>query len=200
MGSRIMHLAIGEIINKKYQLGDAFLMGSIAPDVNKNERTPKELTHFMEKRADGEHDMFPDRFLEEYSNTLDAFKSGYYLHLISDEYWLKNVYRILIVDSMQDRDEILPLYYDDFSFYNSFLINKFNLTSIKASADIHTGVKEISDRALADIVNDLDSDFADKTTMTEPNIIAPEMILNYINTCVAIFDRAVSGGKIILSN
>ncbi|MHC9533434.1 hypothetical protein ACVPPR_08510 [Dellaglioa sp. L3N] len=184
MGSRMMHYAIANHISNQTNLGLDFLIGSIAPDVNKNSKTPKELTHFMKIRADGEHDMFPDIFLSEYGKELSPFKLGYYLHLISDEIWLKTIYKRVILENKTDtKDQALKKFYLDFHFFNRKLIEKYQLKPIGNVPSIVTGVTEIVDADIPEIINDLNSDFLDKSQMTVSQIISKKAIDDYIETC-----------------
>lgn len=177
MGSRIMHLSIAQVINNKHGFGNDFLIGSITPDVNKNSRTPKELTHFMVKREDGEHDMFPNMFLEEYGTCLNTFQLGYYLHLISDDIWLKTVYKKYILENMSySKDEALRRFYLDFHYYNGILIKQYKLVILKNNKYLSTGVNEIIDRDISEIIEDF------------PGLLKKEDVEQYINVCVKEFE------------
>ncbi|MDO1604805.1 hypothetical protein Q2T76_01915 [Lactobacillus sp. YT155] len=190
MGSRIMHYAIATIINNNYQLGNDFLIGSIVPDSNKNSNTPKELTHFMKKRPDGEHDMFPEKFLEEYQDNLDPFKQGYYLHLISDDIWLKTIFKDYILEhNHYDKSTALQLLYADYHYFNQVLIKKYQLSQLTIGNFTTSGVKEIADEDVPEIINDLNADFQDYSDKKSPGLLSLDCIDEYINECVEQFEK-----------
>ncbi|QFP79358.1 hypothetical protein [Latilactobacillus graminis] len=189
MGSRIMHYAIASILEKKYGFDNNFLIGSIAPDINKNSKTPKELTHFMKVRSDGEHDMFPEDFIKEYGNSIDSFKQGYYLHLISDNIWLNMIYKKYVLNNSNDEKRIaLEKFYKDFHYFNQRIITQYNLKPLKISHTVISHINEINDDDLPLIIKDLNLDFTDFSTQKSPYLLSIEDIDRYINTCVHSFD------------
>lgn len=180
---------MGKIIAKEFNFGKEFLLGTIAPDVNKNSKTPKELTHFMVKREDGEHDMFPKRFLEKYGPTLTEFELGYYLHLISDNLWLNTVYKNNILKvSVEKRPEQLEMFYSDFVTLNKILIDKYQLAPLCNVKSFKTKVDEVIDSDLINIENDLNNDFIYKQENDkELKLLRISDIINYIEVSVQEF-------------
>lgn len=66
MGSRMMHFAIGTLIQQRHELSDDFLLGAIAPDVQKNMNVPKDASHFIDRDASGRGSVNLIRFEETY--------------------------------------------------------------------------------------------------------------------------------------
>lgn len=188
MGSRIMHYSIATIINNELNLDQNFLIGSISPDINKNSKTPKELTHFMTKNSDGEHDIHLDKFIKKYNSHLNSFQLGYYLHLISDDIWLKTIYKENILENKKyTKDAALQLLYSDFHKLNSMLINNYGLKELSLNATIRTGISEVIDADIPEIVFDLNSDFKDSNTTNKLDLLKYDDIVKYINTCISFF-------------
>ena len=196
MGSRIMHYAIANNIFSKANLGEEFLIGSIAPDVNKSSKTPKELTHFMKIKSDGEHEMFPDIFLNKYSQTLSPFKLGYYLHLISDDIWLKTIYQKDIIENKNEsKEQALKKFYADFHYFNSRLIEEYKLKPLKYRPAIVTGVTEIVDNDISEVINDLNKDFLDRNQI-KSQLISEKDVEEYINICTEKFMKFLIENKL----
>lgn len=190
MGSRIMHYSIATIINNNYHLGNEFLIGGIAPDSNTNSNAAKEPTHFMKKRPDGEHEMFPEKFLEEYGNNLDPFKQGYYLHLLSDDIWLKTVFKRNILEHEHyDKPTALKFMYADYHYFNQVLIEKYQLPHLTIENFTKSGVKEIVDENIPKLIDDLNADFQDYSGKKSPSLLSLVCIDEYINECVARFEK-----------
>lgn len=183
-----MHYAIGKSIAKERFLSNDFILGSLAPDVNKNSGTAKELTHFMIKRKDGEHDVFPDQFIKKYANYKnDDFVKGYYAHLISDEIWLKNVYGKYIVGlSPSEKKKALQAFYEDFRNYNGILVEKFNLQPFNFRNQQNYVVDEINSEDLPSLISDLNADFI-KPPKSSPSLLQENDIYGYINDSINSF-------------
>lgn len=94
MGSRIMHYCITARLAKELKIDDnQFFLGGIAPDVNKNMKTPKTISHFV--RTNNEEQIFADYlgFHEKYLRYMrEPFYLGYFYHLISDVIWVEEIY------------------------------------------------------------------------------------------------------------
>ncbi|MDH6365685.1 hypothetical protein M2139_002695 [Enterococcus sp. PF1-24] len=182
MGSRIMHYAIGTALAEKLNFGKDFILGSIAPDVNKNSHTAKELTHFMVKRKDGEHDIFPEKFREKYlSHLSEAFYLGYYLHLLADEIWLKTIYKKYIIPvPSTSKETTLAKYYTDFHTLNTILINQFALKKFEVITHKNYLVTEIIKDDLRYLVADLNADFSDDEAAEKLQLLAIGDIEDYI--------------------
>jgi hypothetical protein len=128
MGSRIMHLIIGNRIAERLNIEDrtSFLLGSIAPDAVQT----KDESHFFK----GEHQNYT-RYID-YHGFLDKYKSysdnlyvlGYFAHLIADDQWLKGFYMPWLRNRMEADAGVHPLYHNDFRLLNGKLLDHYGCT------------------------------------------------------------------------
>lgn len=147
MGSMVMHLCAAFEANKQLKLDkNKFMVGSIAPDINKLQTGSRQDTHYIVKKIiDGKEYELPDleRFVKENKEKIvfDPYAAGYYCHLIADEIWFRDIMP-KYVDVLSDdknsiklvgQDEFIPYkeyqdtVYDDYSKINNFLLEKYNV-------------------------------------------------------------------------
>lgn len=89
MGSRLMHAYIGQrLITSLPELDPArFLLGTIAPDARYDE---KEQAHYYTgELASGTRTIDYEAFWGDSTSWDPSFRSGYYVHLIADDIWLR---------------------------------------------------------------------------------------------------------------
>lgn len=138
MASAVMHLAIAKRINEKLKLNEKELfLGTIAPDTSAIVGMDKTITHFKTPKDERLPDI--DYFYSKYKNYLNnPYDIGYYIHLLTDELWLKEFLPnfVLSNDTIRDKNgEIIKLdeksvseiMYNDYSNLNRQIIDYYNL-------------------------------------------------------------------------
>jgi len=157
LGSRLMHLIIGEmvascldsILDKR-----AFLIGSIAPDASYGER--KNITHFFEGDIDkGTRQINYHQYMENYlSEAKDDYAIGYLTHLIADYVWMEHIYYPYGLKQKQELDpEFLHKWHSDFRKLNTKLICHYNYENLKEQLVIKDAPREIEDITIHDLQN-----------------------------------------------
>ncbi|WP_284646311.1 hypothetical protein [Paenibacillus silviterrae] len=137
MGSRLMHLIIGEMVasSLKNIIKDKrdFLKGSIAPDAAFSfER--KVITHYFEgdvnKRT---RQVNYQRYIDTYlSDIKDDYSLGYLTHLTSDNMWMEYIYYPYELRQEQDLDpNFIKRWYSDFRKMNAQLLCQYNMEYLK---------------------------------------------------------------------
>lgn len=188
MGSRIMHYSMAKVLADKYGYNQEFLLGSIAPDVNKDSKTPKALTHFIH----GKGNICPELFFKKYGPNLTQFQLGYYLHLLGDKLWLETVFRKYILNNKSySKAELLEKYYADFTVLNHDLIQRYSLSEPNISFPIVTNVKEIRDTDLPLLVAEFKVDFSEVKNR-RLKVFNKNDIYQYINDGIKNFNTKIS--------
>lgn len=134
MGSRIMHLIIGNKIAELLSIEDkkSFLLGSVAPDAVFSYEE-KNLSHFfIGEVQDYTRSVDYNGFLHKYSSELENknhhYIMGYYTHLIADEIWLRGFYLSWLKNRMEEDEGIYKLYHNDFRLLNGKLLDYYGFT------------------------------------------------------------------------
>lgn len=166
MGSRMMHYAIGTLLMRRYGFSKEFLLGTIAPDVQKNMKVPKDASHFIERDKQGFGDIKLDNFARQYQDKwTDEFVQGYYCHLIADAVWLKgpiNQYARQFPIGSTERQQFIDDHYHDFHSFNAILRDQFALVPPQFELHENYPIAEIDPHFLPELVADLREDFNDQ--------------------------------------
>lgn len=188
MGSRIMHYCITARLAKELKIDDnQFFLGGIAPDVNKNMKTPKTISHFV--RTNNEEQIFADYlgFHEKYLRYMrEPFYLGYFYHLISDVIWVEEIYYKKIKWLPQpDKKEAQLKYYRDFWRLNGKLIDYYSI-EYRPMEVKSIEIEEIDYRYLPELVKDLENDFAmkDEAKEQELEILEFEEVIDILERTV----------------
>lgn len=188
MGSRIMHYCISARLAKELKIDDdQFFLGGIAPDVNKNMKTPKSISHFV--RTNNEEQIFADYlgFHEKYLRYMrEPFYLGYFYHLISDVIWVEEIYYKKIKWLPQpDKKEAQLKYYRDFWRLNGKLIDYYSIEYRPLEVK-SIEIEEIDYRYLPELVKDLENDFAmkDEAKEQELEILEFEEVIDILERTV----------------
>ncbi|RAR43154.1 hypothetical protein [Paenibacillus sp. MDMC362] len=188
MGSRIMHYCISARLAKELKIDDdQFFLGGIAPDVNKNMKTPKTISHFV--RTNNEGQIFADYlgFHEKYLRYMsEPFYLGYFFHLISDVIWVEEIYYKKIKWLPQpDKKEAQLKYYRDFWRLNGKLIDYYSI-EYRPMEVKSIEIEEIDYRYLPELIKDLENDFAMKDEAKEQ-----ELEILEFEEVIAVLERTV---------
>ena len=119
MSSLKMHIAISLQIQKHFNFSDAFLLGTILPDMFKTILKDKAITHFLIDDC-----IVLEDFINSQNTIEDELILGYYAHLIEDNIWyeeyMKKTYKLY---SEYTDDKI----YNDYAFVDSIMYEKLNI-------------------------------------------------------------------------
>lgn len=122
MASRIIHLAIGQLLSERHDAGDRdrFLLGSVIPDA-----VPKERSHFFRFFGEGRKTYDLTGFRQRYEPQLeDGLYLGFYMHLIEDIVFRDYLYHTV---GYVPSAEKLPQLHRDYSLINGYIIRKYGL-------------------------------------------------------------------------
>lgn len=136
MASALMHMAVAKKVNDKLKCDERyFFLGPIAPDIGKELKIPRKITHFTDGTTDT-----PDlnKFYQKYHSELNNdYELGYFVHLIVDVLWfeeflknyksddsciLKNGEKINVSE-----EEYCKLIYNDYTNLNAKLLDYYDM-------------------------------------------------------------------------
>lgn len=167
MASRIIHLAISEIVTEYFDLDlIRFNLGNLLPDLHENTREAKAISHFRIEREpyedskDSNYQYYDyNKFLQKYKNKIyDDLYLGYYCHLIADELWIQNIY----IKYMRDKNRKKRIYqqdnyYHDYSRLNQIIRDKYNLKMNVVFEEVE--ILEIDSKKISELKSELEYDF-----------------------------------------
>jgi hypothetical protein len=136
MASRIMHYGIAQIVSQGTPILDMnrFLWGALAPDLSNHEDGSYALAHFSDVVEEkGIKGINWGRFGEEFRNQIltDDFFLGYFVHLISDACWLKDIQQKYVRSFPKpERREMILKGYEDMKKCNPLLIKEYQLKNM----------------------------------------------------------------------
>ncbi|TCZ79308.1 hydrolase [Paenibacillus albiflavus] len=202
MGSRIMHLIIGNRIADVLNIEDrtSFLLGSVAPDAVQT----KDESHFFK----GEHQNYTRHidyhgFLDKYRTYSDnLYVLGYYIHLIADDQWLKGFYLPWLRNRMEADAGVYPLYHNDFRLLNGKLLEDYGCTDEMRKAINDTPeVIDLQEVKSSDVVEFIPYVLGDmnyeKHVIDEPlHVFSYIQIKGYIETSVNYIIRTLKEGEL----
>ncbi|WP_456276318.1 zinc dependent phospholipase C family protein [Bacillus sp. AK128] len=134
MGSRIMHLIIGNKIAESLQIEDktSFLLGSIAADAVFSFEEKNRSHFFIGDVKDCSRRVDEQGFLHKYKvhvENKNHYILGYYTHLLADDLWLKGFYLSWLKNRMDADEELYKLYHNDFRILNGRLLEYYGFTN-----------------------------------------------------------------------
>jgi hypothetical protein len=192
LGSRIMHLIIGnriaECLSLKAKDRTSFLLGSIAADAVSN----KDLSHFfIGEVQDYTRSVDYKGFLHKYSSILEnPYILGYCAHLIADDIWLKGFYLPWLRNRMEVDKGIFNLYHNDFRMLNGKLLDYYGVSDElrKSLRDLPSIVdmEEVKSKDVENFIPYVLGDMEyDKEVLNETlNVFTLNQIIGYIETSV----------------
>ena len=165
MPASAIHMSVANIINKKLkQPSFEFTIGNIAPDCWRHSllHNDKHLSHFStDTEINGIKMKIEnyEKFIEKYKNKLDdPFVLGYLTHLMTDNYWKKNV--IIRYQKLIDGEIALKTLDNNYIFGNIETIKEYlhinnEIATINISS--HFNLKPITlDKKVKCIVEEID--------------------------------------------
>ncbi|QOR64865.1 zinc dependent phospholipase C family protein [Cytobacillus suaedae] len=197
MGSRIMHLIIGNKIADSLLIEDktSFLLGSIAPDAVFGFEE-KNLSHFfIGEVQDYSRSVDYTSFLTKYSSreeNVNPYILGYYTHLIADDIYLRGFYLPWLRKRMDADGELHKLYHNDFRLLNGKLLEHYGFTEklkkqlnyVPTVPDLEEVTSQDVERLIPYVLGDMEYD---KEVIHEDlNVFTFNQIIGYIETSVEI--------------
>lgn len=197
MGSRIMHLIIGNKIADFLSIEDkkSFLLGSVAPDAVFSYEE-KNLSHFfIGDVQDYSRSVNYSGFLHKYSSELENknhhYIMGYYTHLIADDIWLRGFYLSWLKNRMDADEGIYKLYHNDFRLLNGKLLEYYGFTDelrkiLRSHFPSIVDLEEVNSKEVEKFVPYVLGDMEyDKAALNDKlNVFTFNQIVGYIETSV----------------
>ena len=186
MASRIMHLCIAKLVEEKinFKDKDSFYLGCLAPDLIWYGSGGYENSHFGQTLDDFKGIDYV-KYIAKYSREekLSDFKLGYFVHLLTDAIWLKNIQQVYIRANQERKSELYQLGYKDMYKYNPILIKIYDLKPIgikRLDEEIDEVELDAFDKLLEDVKNDFLVDYIDE----EFNVYPMKAVLDFISVVV----------------
>ncbi|UOQ50581.1 zinc dependent phospholipase C family protein [Gracilibacillus caseinilyticus] len=206
MGSRIMHIIIGNKIAESLKIEDktTFLLGNIAPDAvfSHEEKT---ASHFYAGEIqDFTRKIDYNTFLHKYSNlTENPYILGYIAHLIADDIWLRGFNLSWLRNRMEADPDLYQLYHHDFRLLNGKLLREYGFT-----ADLRKSLGRFSEMINLDEVkpDDVekfvpyvlgDMEYTEEQLHEKLRVFTLDQIIGYVETSV---NLGVFNVKRVLAN
>lgn len=195
MGSRIMHLIIGNKIADSLSIEDktSFLLGNIAPDAVFTYEE-KNLSHFfIGEVQDYSRSVDYNGFLKKYSSRVEhtnPYILGYYTHLIADDIFLRGFNLSWLRNRMNADEGLYKLYHNDFRLLNGKLLEYYGFTDELKKNLCHfpsiPDLEEVKSKEVEKFVPyALGDTVYDKEVINEQlNVFTFNQIIGYIETSV----------------
>lgn len=196
MASRMIHYTIAQLVADKIEFTDRnkFLVGSLAPDMasyeaDSHEKGIHKRVHFMEEFEDlgvrgSNWRTFFHKYLEE--NFHDEFALGYFVHLICDMIWLKDIQvKYIYSAGYETRMEAIMKGYEDMRKCNSRIAEKYGISYDIHPLEVFT-VDEIDISYQEKLLDDLKLDFLPYGDNFDLEVHNWDAICDYIDKCVNI--------------
>jgi hypothetical protein len=191
MGSRLMHLIIGEMVASSLNViknKREFLIGTIAPDAAFS-FDRKNITHYFEGDLDdGTRQVNYQKYIDKYlSSAKDDYSIGYLTHLISDYVWMEYIYHRHGFKLRFDADpNLLQKSYSDFRKMNTKLLCHYNFKNLKEWLEIDvfpSEIEEITSNDLQKFIEEMygDFDIIEQNKTCELEVYNFNEIIEYIN-------------------
>lgn len=192
MASRIMHMAVTEIIAEKWQIKDRnrLLLGAVLPDVYREGDTSHSSHLKICIRGGGWVTYDLGRFKKRYGELMakDSLYLGYYLHLVQDLVYRDFVYNEHHWDPTAAGN--IERLHNDYRLINSYIIEKYGLQNELFIPDDFQkeSINALYPFEMRHLYNDLKSDF---TASTDGDIFffTKEMADSFIQRACDICDK-----------
>lgn len=195
LGSRIMHLIIGNKIADSLSIKDKtlFLLGSIAPDaVFPSE--DKNLSHFfIGEVKDYSRRVDFQGFLDKYSSqkeNVQQYILGYYTHLIADDIFLRGFNLSWLRNRMEADKELYKLYHNDFKLLNGKLLEYYGMKAeLKKQLSHSPTILDLEEVKSIDVEKFVpyvlgDMEYDNEVLNEQLNVFTFNQIVGYIETSV----------------
>lgn len=193
MGSRIMHLIIGNKIAESLSIEDktSFLLGSIAPDAVFSVEEKNVSHFFIGNVKDYTRSIDYKGFLHKYSSHIEShYIIGYFTHLIADDLWLKGFYLPWLKNRMDVDEGLYKLYHNDFRLLNGKLLEYYGFTDEMRDALCQfptiIDLEEVTSQAVKNFVPYVlgDMEYDKEANNEKLHVFTFDQIVGYIETSV----------------
>lgn len=130
MPSTIMHLCVAKLVNKKIKSlsKESFYLGAIAPDYIQVLGLDKKITHYCNYESEDKNQYVDFEKIEKLYKekfSLNDFDIGVYVHLITDDIWIKYLEKnkYLENDDLEKREKL----YEEYDKLNLRLIRDYDI-------------------------------------------------------------------------
>ena len=160
-----MHYTIAHLIAETLEIKNRkkFILGNLEPDLSSREDGSYMRAHFGgENDKNGTKGINWTRFAKQYQNSIlsDDEVLGYFVHLITDACWLKNIRdKYIRKYSTEQKKELTAKGYEDMYNYNGLFIHKYQLENMIHKID-KLEISEANIKYKDSLINGLISDFA----------------------------------------
>lgn len=185
-----MHLVIANKIAESLLIEDrtSFLIGGIAADAVSN----KDLSHFFRGEVqDYSRSVDYKGFLNKYNSLVEnPYILGYFTHLIADDIWLKGFYLPWLRNRMEDNEEILNLYHNDFRLLNGKLLEFYGFTDeLRKTLSNFPAILDLEEVKSADVEKFVpyvlgDMEYEKEVINDKLHVFTFNQIIGYIETSV----------------
>lgn len=185
-----MHLVIASRIAESLNLEDriSFLIGGIAADAVSN----KDLSHFFRGEVqDYSRSVDYKGFLNKYNSLVEnPYILGYFTHLIADDIWLKGFYLPWLRNRMEENEEILNLYHNDFRLLNGKLLEFYGFTDeLRKTLSNFPAILDLEEVKSADVEKFVpyvlgDMEYEKEVINDKLDVFTFNQIIGYIETSV----------------
>lgn len=179
----MIHICVANEIMRKIKLDKRlFILGNLAPD-SYNPNNEEYLTsHFrIPEEIMKDECIYLDRFKEKYFLLKpDHFILGYYCHLVTDNEWLKGVYRKYGHLDYDELGKVVKMFYSDYSILNTCLPEVFNIEKIELNIPKTITVEEVNSDYLINIIDAVKNDFSTRVEDKSPKLLDLTEIIEFI--------------------
>lgn len=190
-----MHSIIGNRIADALSLNDktSYLLGNIAPDAVFSFEIKNSSHFFKGEVQDFSRYVDYKGFLEKYNSQKEnLYILGYYVHLITDDIWLKGFNLPWLRNRMEADEGLYKLYHNDFRILNGKLIEYYSCENELREAFSHfptivdldevksTDVKKLVPYVLEDM------EYDENDLNEQLNVFTFNQIIGYIETSIEV--------------
>ncbi|PFA69170.1 hydrolase [Bacillus sp. AFS015802] len=195
MGSRIMHLIIGNKIADSLSIEDktTFLLGSIAPDAVSSFEEKNVSHFFIGEVKDYSRSVDYKGFLNKYNSreeNTNPYILGYYTHLIADDIFLRGFNLSWLRNRMEADEGLYKLYHNDFRLLNGKLLEYYGFTDeLRKQLSYFPAILDLEEVKSKDVKKFVsfalgDMEYDKKVINEQLNVFTFNQIIGYIETSV----------------
>ena len=184
MASRLMHLAVANKVAKSFEIDrDPFVFGNLITDAHSTDKADKWRSHFIDESSKLseshfiKYHQFRDKYLKDNPT---AVHFGYYSHLITDDVWLRTIYKNQFLNNhLYEPSTKRQLYYENYGYLNQWMKSAYQLTWCHKAYP--AAIDEIDNTLISNVMLGLEEDFKAKSSPKNIVFFCEETIEVFIN-------------------